>query len=376
QGAIAEARAVQLDEQIAAAREQCSPAPGTHLGMEEQSADLRRTFEVGGQAQHLVAEGLAELGAGLGQRADVIGIEGLDDSDLPEDLAGAADLVPLGVLQHEHIEVGGLAVVAPLEALVGAIELGDQRAAIGGQVGEAATGELRHLVDGAEIVSGCGADPEAHAASAASRRMVSALRAARSARLSTIRNSSMLWILPPRTPIVSTTATPQAAMLLPSQTPPEGCHAISCPRSAPACLTRLKRASARGVSGLGGRAKPPFTSIRTSRSAATAAMASSIARLASASISGVRGRRFTRSTARSGTTLLGLPPSIRDGLTVSPSRFSASSRSARSAAASSALRPSSGLRPAWADLPRTTIPKLPLPGRAPASVPSGSAAGS
>ena len=31
-----------------------------------------------------------------------------------------------------------------------------------------------------------------------------------------------------------------------------------------------------------------------------------------------RGRRLTRSTARSGTTLLGLPPSIRDGLTVRP----------------------------------------------------------
>ena len=58
-------------------------------------------------------------------------------------------------------------------------------------------------------------------ASAISRRMVSADKAARSTRLSTIRNSSMLWILPPRTPIVSTTGTPQAAILLPSHTPPD-----------------------------------------------------------------------------------------------------------------------------------------------------------
>ena len=77
----------------------------------------------------------------------------------------------------------------------------------------------------------------------------------------------MLWILPPRTPIVSTTGTPHAAMLLPSHTPPDGCQAIACPRSAPACLTRLNSASASGVSGLGGRPKPPLSSIATSRSA-------------------------------------------------------------------------------------------------------------
>ena len=46
-----------------------------------------------------------------------------------------------------------------------------------------------------------------------------------------------LWILPPRTPIVSTTGTPQAAMLLPSHTPPEACQPIAWPRSAPASRT-------------------------------------------------------------------------------------------------------------------------------------------
>ena len=64
-----------------------------------------------------------------------------------------------------------------------------------------------------------------------------------------------------------------------------------------------------------------------------------------------RGRMLTRSTAWSGTTLFGPPPSIRAGLTDSPGRFASASRSARSAAATIALRPSSGLRPAWAAAP-------------------------
>ena len=40
-----------------------------------------------------------------------------------------------------------------------------------------------------------------------------------------------------------------------------GCQPIAWPRSAPACLTRPNRASASGVIGLGGRAKPPCSSI-------------------------------------------------------------------------------------------------------------------
>src|SRR4029079_2107150 len=118
-------------------------------------------------------------------------------------------------------------------------------------------GQFRHLVHGAEVVAGRGADAKAHALLPASRNMVRADKAARSARLSTIRYSSALWILPPRTPIVSTTGTPQAAMLLPSQTPPDGCQSISCPRSAPAWLTSLNSASASSVTGFGGRPNPP-----------------------------------------------------------------------------------------------------------------------
>ena len=78
QRALAEAPAMLADEQIAAAREQRAPAAGALAGMEEQAADFRRALEVGGQGQQLVAEGLAELGAGLGQRAQMVGIEGLD----------------------------------------------------------------------------------------------------------------------------------------------------------------------------------------------------------------------------------------------------------------------------------------------------------
>ena len=207
--------------------------------------------------------------------------------------------------------------------------------------------------------------------------MVSADKAARSARLSTIRNSSMLWILPPRTPIVSTTGTPQAAILLPSHTPPVGFQPIAWPRSAPACLTRSNSASASGVIGLGGRPKPPCASIVTSCSAATAA----IDRVDRALRLGLDlGRARAQIDAQHGEVgddIVGaaaVDPRRIDGQAVAPQP--PPSRSARSAAASSALRPSSGLRPAWADRPCTTIAKLPLPGRAPASVPSGRAAGS
>src|SRR5207248_508769 len=101
-------------------------------------------------------------------------------------------------------------------------------------IGEPAAGELGHLVDGTEIVAVRGPDSDAHAAPLISRKMDSADSAARSFRLSTIRNSSMLWILPPRTPIVSTTGTPHAAILLPSHTPPEACQPMLWPRSDPA----------------------------------------------------------------------------------------------------------------------------------------------
>src|SRR5215213_4330724 len=343
--------------------------------MQEQSAHFRRTFEIGRQRQQLVAEGLPKLRAGLRVRAEVVGIEGLLDADLPEHLAGAADLPRLRVLQHKHIEVAVLAIVRARKAGLRLRKLRDERCALRREVREPAAGQLRHLVDGGEIVGTGRPDAEAHDSSA-KRRIVSADKAARSARLSTIRNSSMLWILPPRTPIVSTTGTPQAAMLLPSQTPPDGCQAMDWPRSCPVCLTRLNKASASSVSGLGGRAKPPCASMKTSCCFAVSSSALAIRRAAISWSSLVLGRMLTRRMARSGTTLFGLPPSILAGLIDSPGVFDMDRRSASSDAATIAFRPSSGLRPAWALRPRTTNEKLPLPGRAPASVPSGSAAGS
>src|SRR4051794_21307682 len=200
----------------------------------------------------------------------MIGIEGLGDADLAEHLAGAADLPGLWILEDEHVEIADLGVLVAGEALLRPVELADERLPIGREIGEAAARQFRHLVNGPEILAGRRSYAVAHGACPISRRMVSADNAARSARLSVIRNSSMLWILPPRTPIVSTTGTPQAAILLPSQTPPEGFHAIAWPRSEPAFLTRLNRASASAVSGFGGRANPPLRLISTSRSAPTA----------------------------------------------------------------------------------------------------------
>jgi hypothetical protein len=66
----------------------------------------------------------------------------------------------------------------------------------------------------------------------------------------------MLWILPPRTPIVSTTGTPHAAILLPSQTPPEGLPADRLAEIGAGSLTRLEQLRLR-VQRLGRRPNPP-----------------------------------------------------------------------------------------------------------------------
>ena len=172
-----------------------------------------------------------------------------------------------------------------------------------------------------------------------------------------------LWILPPRTPIVSTTGTPQAAILLPSHTPPVGCQAIGWPRSAPACLTSSNSALGLGRQRLGRAAEAAVDldlDVVLGRDRRDASAIDAVRRAPRRRASA--GRKLTRRIARSGTTLLGLPPSIRDGLTVRPRRLRTSSRSARSAAASNALRPSSGLRPAWAERPRTTKREIAAPG--------------
>src|SRR5438067_2359208 len=121
----------------------------------------------------------------------MIAVKWLHHTDLAEHLAGPADLAALRILEDEDVEVALLPVLLARERPVRAGELGDEGATVGGQVGEAASGQLGHLIDGAKILARGRTDPEAHVASVASRRMVSALNAARSGRLSTIRNSSM-----------------------------------------------------------------------------------------------------------------------------------------------------------------------------------------
>ncbi len=159
--------------------------------MEEQAADLRAALEIGAERQHLGAEGPAQLGRGLGQRADPVGIKGLLDADPAEHLAGAADLrrCPTFSSTNTNRSPSGVA-RRRAKARLGARELGDQRALVRRQVGEAAAGQLRHLVDRLEILVPRRAHPEAHKSSPlARRRMVSADNCARSTRLSTIRYS-------------------------------------------------------------------------------------------------------------------------------------------------------------------------------------------
>src|SRR4051812_22064381 len=119
----------------------------------------------------------------------MIAIEGLDDSDLSEDLASPADHTCLRILEHEDVQVGFLPFLLARKRSPRPFELGHQSAAVGGQVGEAAAGQLGHLIDGAEILAGRRADTKAHAAPPR-RKMVSALNAARWARLAVIRYSS------------------------------------------------------------------------------------------------------------------------------------------------------------------------------------------
>src|SRR3546814_4598912 len=74
------------------------------------------------------------------------------------------------------------------EGFRGGAELGHERRLVGGEVGEAPAGQLRHLVNGLEIGVAGGTDSKTHkGAPEARRRTVRAESWARPARLSTIR---------------------------------------------------------------------------------------------------------------------------------------------------------------------------------------------
>ena len=239
------------------------------------------------------------------------------------------------------------------KACVGARELGDERALVGRQVGEAAAGQLRHLVDRLEILVRRRADPEAHAASSGEaqdgqRRQARALDQA----LDDQKFVRAEWIAPPRAPIVSTTGTPQAAILLPSQTPPRRASRSPGRDRRRRCLTSPNSASRSGVDRLGRAAEAAMDVDRTSCSAATAAIASSSSRLRARLMLRRARPHVDAQHGMSGTTLFGPPPSILAGLTVSPARCAAPRAEARGRRPRArALRPSSGLRPAWAERP-------------------------
>jgi len=108
-------RAVQLHEQVTAAGQQRAPPAGAHLRVKEQPPNLRRSLEIGGERKQLVVERLAEFGARLGKRAQMIGVERLGYADLPEHLAGAANFPRLRVLENEDVKVAALPVLLARE---------------------------------------------------------------------------------------------------------------------------------------------------------------------------------------------------------------------------------------------------------------------
>src|SRR5690606_2826444 len=217
------------------------------------------------KAQHFGAHRAVELLRMLRERGEAVGIERPLLADLRHQLAGSAEFLRSGALEHEHEQIVRQRFSLPGEGGLCPLQLAPQRLAIGRQIGKPAAGELRHLVERFEIGSpGC-TQTKAHIISpVASRWSTSAESSARSFSDGTIMNSSGEWIAPPRTPMVSTTGIPQAAMLLPSHTPPVDFQPISCPSRAPQSRTRSNSFCARRSTGLGGRVMPPWRWIATS----------------------------------------------------------------------------------------------------------------
>ena len=66
QHAVGKARAVHRDEQVAAARQQHAEPARAFAGMEEQAADLARSFEIGDEAEQFGANRAVEFLANAG----------------------------------------------------------------------------------------------------------------------------------------------------------------------------------------------------------------------------------------------------------------------------------------------------------------------
>src|SRR4051812_45488259 len=96
---------MRFDEEIAGPCQQHAEPPGALVGVQEQSADLARAFEVRRQRQRLVAKGAAELGALLRQRRNEIAVERIFGAHCPEHLASPDNLLVRYLLEHEDVEV-------------------------------------------------------------------------------------------------------------------------------------------------------------------------------------------------------------------------------------------------------------------------------
>jgi hypothetical protein len=162
QGAVGKARAVHRHEEVAAARQQRSGARRPFGGVQEQPADLAAAIVVGDQCEHLAADGAGELAGIMGEGVDAIGVMRAVGADAGEDLAGAAHLAGVQILQHEHIHVADQIVALAGEGGGGAVELVFQLGAVGGQVGEAAAGAFGHFIDGGQIVLTGGSQDMGH----------------------------------------------------------------------------------------------------------------------------------------------------------------------------------------------------------------------
>src|SRR3546814_15175378 len=68
-----------------------------------------------------------------------------------EDLACAAHLAAVEILEHHQIELVARIFLFRRESRLGALQLGAERLSVGGQVGEAAAGQLCNLVNALQI---------------------------------------------------------------------------------------------------------------------------------------------------------------------------------------------------------------------------------
>jgi hypothetical protein len=133
------------DEQVAAAGEQQAEPAGALIGVEEQPADLARSFKIGDEAEHVGAHRAVEFLRMLGQGAEAVGIErpALAHLAISWQVPRTA---PVRAFSSTKTNSSSASVSSSLaQRRLGAFQLGAS-AAIGRQVGEAAAGQLGHFV--------------------------------------------------------------------------------------------------------------------------------------------------------------------------------------------------------------------------------------